>query len=187
MQSLQVLEVSYCPINSFLKFTGIMKNLSKLKFCGTAIKEVPPSSIKFLTALTLLDLSLNKNLNCLPRNMHKLSSLEKLRHSSYPKESKLKSLPRLPLTVRVIDAMCCYSLKWSLARVKLSSWSQPLSQWCPYDERSILVEFKILFHFLQVISLSLSLSLSLTHTHTHTLLNNNSNNSCVLGTGTPLL
>ena len=159
MQSLQVLEVSYCPINSFLKFTGIMKNLSKLKFCGTAIQEVLPSSIKFLTALTLLDLSLNKNLNCLPRNMHKLSSLEKLRHSSYPKESKLKSLPRLPSTVRVIEATFCYSLK-------LSSWSQSLSQWCPYDERDIRVEFKILFYFLQVISLSLSLSLS--------LLNNNS-------------
>ncbi|KAK7823498.1 hypothetical protein CFP56_035410, partial [Quercus suber] len=35
-------------------------------------------------------------------------------------------------------------------KVKLSSWSQPLSQWCPYDERGILVEFKILFHFLQL-------------------------------------
>ena len=158
MQSLQVLEVSYCPINSFLKFTGIMKNLSKLKFCGTAIQEVPPSSIKFLTALTLLDLSLNKNLNCLPRNMHKLSSLEILYLSNY---TKLKSLPRHPSIVRVSKATSRYSLK-------LSSWSQPFSQWCPYDKKGIQVEFKILCYFLQVISLSLSLSLSLS------VLNNNS-------------
>ena len=153
MQSLEVLEVVYCPkINSFLKFTGIMKNLLKLRFCWTAIKEVQPSSIKCLTALTLLDLSDNRNLKCLPSNMHNLSSLETLRLSNY---LKLKSLPRLPSTVRVIEATFCYFLK-------LSSWSQPLSQWCPYDERDIQVEFKILFYFLQVISsLSLSLSLSL--------------------------
>ena len=157
MQSLEVLEVVDCPkVNSFLKFTGIMKKLLKLRFCWTAIKVVPPSSIECLTALTLLDLSSCTNLKYLPSNMHNLRSLKKLNLFFC---SKLKSLPRLPLTVRVIDAMCCYSLTWSLARVKLSSWSQPLSQWCPYDERSILVEFKILFHFLQVISLSLSLSL----------------------------
>ena len=150
-----------------------MQSLSKLILCRTAIKKVPSSSIECLTALTLLDLSFCIYLKCLPSNMHNLRSLEKL---SLYYCSKLKSLPRLPLTVRVIDAMCCYSLKWSLARVKLSSWSQPLSQWCPYDERGILVEFKILFHFLQVIS---SLSLS--------SLNNNSYNSCVLDTGTPLL
>ncbi|KAK9994895.1 hypothetical protein SO802_024598 [Lithocarpus litseifolius] len=185
MQSLEILELEICPkINSFLKFTGIMKKLWKLRFCSTAIKEVPPSSIKCLTALTLLDLSRNSNLKCLPksikcltaltlldlsrnsnlkclpksikcltaltlldlsrnynlkclpRNIHKLSSLEKLRFSN---DSKL---PRLPSTVRVIEATFCYSLK-------LSSWSQPLSQWCPYDARDIQVEFKILFYFLQ--------------------------------------
>ena len=79
MQSLEVLEVVDCPkVNSFLKFTGIMKKLLKLRFCWTAIKVVPPSSIECLTALTVLDLSYNKNLKCLPRSMHNLRSLEKL-------------------------------------------------------------------------------------------------------------
>ena len=151
MQSLEVLEVVDCPkVNSFLKFTGIMKKLLKLRFCWTAIKVVPPSSIECLTALTVLDLSYNKNLKCLPRSMHNLRSLEKL---SLLGCSKLKPLPRLPSTLRGIKGKFRYSLK-------LSSWSQPLSRWCPYDERDIQVEFKILFYFLQVIS-SLSLSLSL--------------------------
>jgi len=133
-----------------------MKSLSNLILCRTAIKKVPSSSIEGLIALTILDLSSCTNLKYLPSNMHNLRSLKKLDLFFC---SKLKYLPRLSSTVRVIDAMCCYSLKWSLA-VKLSSWSQPFSQWRPYDEKGILVEFKILFHFLQVIS-SLSLSLSL--------------------------
>ena len=174
MQSLTDLDLEDCSIiTSFPKFTGIMKSLSKLILCRTAIKKVPSLSIECLTSLTILDLSSCTNLKYLPSNMHKLRSLKKLVLFFC---SKLKYLPRLPSTVRVIDAMCCYSLKWSLVRVKLSSWSQPLSQWRPYDERGVLVEFKILFHFLQVIS---SLSLS--------SLNNNSYNSCVLDTGTPLL
>nr|XP_023925986.1 TMV resistance protein N-like [Quercus suber] len=148
MQSLTVLNLQGCPrISSFPKFTRIMKSLSELKLGWTAIKKVAPSSIKCLTALTLLDLSFCTDLECLPSNIHNLRSLEKLGLFGC---SKLKSLPRLPSTVRVIDAKLCYSLKWSLAQVKLSSWSQPLSQWCPYDERGILVEFKILFHFLQL-------------------------------------
>ena len=164
MQSLTDLDLEDCSIiSSFPKFTGIMQSLSKLILCRTAIKRVPSSSIECLPALTLLDLSSCTNLKYLPRNMHNLRSLKKLDLFFC---SKLKSIPRLPLTVRVIDAMCCYSLKWPLVRVKLSNWSQFLFQWRPYDERGILVEFKILFHFLQVIS-SLSLSLSLS------LLNNN--------------
>ena len=136
-----------------------MESLSK-RFLGyTAIKELPPPSNECLTALTLLDLSFCTNLECLSSNMDNLRSLEKLILYGC---KKLKSLPRLPSTVRFINAQCCNSLKWTPARVKLSSWSQPLSQWCPYDERSSRLEFTILFHFLQVISsLSLSLSLSL--------------------------
>ena len=131
MQSLMVLNLDCCSkINSFPKFTRIMKSLSELSLGGTAIKKVTPSSIECLR------------------------SLEKLHFYGC---SKLKSLPRLPSTIRVIDATFCDFLKWSLAWVKLSCWSQPLPL-SPYDERGILVEFKIFLYFLQVISLSLSLS-----------------------------
>jgi len=158
MQSLTVLDLHHCSkINSFPKFTGIMKSLSELNLGGTGIKKVEPSSIECLIALTKLDLSSCNDLKCLPRNMHNLRSLEKLGLFFC---TKLKSLPRLPSTVRVIKALGCDSLKWSLALVKLRSWSQPLCQRCPYDKKSIPREFKILFHFLQVIS---SLSLSLSH------------------------
>ncbi|XP_050251324.1 disease resistance protein Roq1-like isoform X2 [Quercus robur] len=148
MQSLTVLDLHHCSkINSFPKFTRIMKSLSELNLGGTGIKKVEPSSIECLIALTKLDLSSCNDLKCLPRNMHNLRSLEKLGLSFC---TKLKSLPRLPSTVRVIEAQGCDSLKWSLALVKLRSWSQPLSQRCPYDKRSIRGEFKILFHFLQL-------------------------------------
>ena len=158
MQSLTVLNLQGCSrISSFLKFTGIMKSLSELKLGWTAINKVAPSSIKCLTALTLLDLSFCTNLECLPSNMDNLRSLQKL--ILYGCE-KLKSLPRLPSTVRFINAQYCNSLKWTTTWVKLSSWSQPLSQWLLYDKGRNRKEFTILFHFLQVIS-SLSLSLSL--------------------------
>ena len=155
IQSLTVLDLDYCyKFSSFPKFTGIMKILSELKLCLTAIKKVEPTSIKCLTALTLLNLRFCKNLECLPSNMDNLRSLETLDLYGC---SNLKSLPRLPSTVRFMDAEGCYSLKWSPARVKLSIWSQSLSQWLPYDESIIQVEFRTLFHFLQVISfLSLS-------------------------------
>ncbi|XP_030957638.1 TMV resistance protein N-like isoform X2 [Quercus lobata] len=147
MQSLDVLALCDCSkISTIPKFTGIMKSLSELNLGYTDINKLEPSSIECLTALTLLDLSFCTNLEYLPSNMDNLRSLEKL--ILYGCE-KLKSLPRLPSTVRFINAQYCNSLKWITARVKLSSWSQPLSQWCPYDERSSRLEFTILFHFLQ--------------------------------------
>ena len=118
MQSLTVLDLFDCSkISLFPKFTRIMKSLSEINLAWTAIKKVAPLSIECLTALTLLDLSYCTNLECLPSNMHNLRSLEKL---SFVSCSNLKSLPRLPSTVRVINAMFCDSLKWSLAQVKLS-------------------------------------------------------------------
>ena len=159
MQSLAQLKLINCPkINSFPKFTGIMKSLSELYLCRAVIKKLPPSSIKCLTALTVLDLG-GTNLKCLPSNMDNLRSLETLTLSQC---KKLKSLPRLPSTVRCIRVDRCDSLKWLPTRVKLSIWSQPLSQWLSYDERRSRKEFTILFHFLHVISfLFLSLSLDL--------------------------
>ena len=161
MQSLTVLCISGCSkLSSFPKFTGIMKSLSELNLRGTAIKKVESSSIECLTALTLLDLSSCKYLECLPSNMDNLRSLEALNLWGC---KKLKSLPtRLPSTIRYIKVKHCSSLKWKQKGVKLSIWPQILSQWFPYDERYNRVEFKILFHFLQVIT-SLSLSLSLSH------------------------
>ena len=133
MQSLAELSLLNCPkISSFPKFTGIMKSLSTLKLAWTAIKKVEPSSIECLPALTILDLG----------------------------GTNVKSLPRLPSTIRSIRVEGCDFLKWLPTWVKLSIWSQSLSKWLPYDERCNQKEFTILFHFLQVIS-SLPLSLSL--------------------------
>ena len=161
MQSLTVLDLDGCSkLNSFPKFTEVMKSLSELYLGGTAIKKVALSSIDRLIALTLLDLSECGNLECLPR-MDNLRSLEALDFSG---SSKLKSLQRLPSTVKYINIEGCSSLEPSPAQIKLSIWSQPLSQWLPYDhERGSQMAFTILLYFLQVIS---SLSLE--------LLNNNS-------------
>ena len=147
--SLTDFNLSFCKkISLFPKFTGIMKNLSKLDLSWTAIKKVEPSSIECLTALAFLDLRDCTNLECLPSNMNNLKSLATL-YLSYC--SKLKSLPRLPSTVRFMDVEDS-SLKWSPKRVKLRIWSQPLSRWLPYDESGSRVGFTILFHFLEVIS-----------------------------------
>ena len=157
MQFLTVLDLSHCcKISLFPKFTGIMKRLWDLDLSRTAIEKVEPSSIECLTALLFLDLSGCRNLEYLPSNMDNLKSLETLKLSRC---RKLKSLPRLPSTVRFVGAIGCSSLKWSPKRVKLSIWSQPFSQWLPYDKSSSRVGFTILFHFLEVIS-SCSLSLS---------------------------
>ena len=156
MQSLTELDLSHCvKISLFPKFTGIMKSLSELNLSWTAIEKVEPSSIECLTALASLSLSGCKTLECLPSNMDNLKSLETLKLFQC---LKLKSLPRLPSTVRFVAAGGCFSLKWSPKRVKLSIWSQPFSQWLPYDESGSRVGFTILFHFLEVIS-SRSLSL----------------------------
>uniref|UniRef100_A0A7N2MGE2 C-JID domain-containing protein n=1 Tax=Quercus lobata TaxID=97700 RepID=A0A7N2MGE2_QUELO len=124
-----------------------MKSLSRLNLAWTAIKKVEPSSIKCLPALTFLDLRYCTNLECLPSNMDNMRFLETLDLSQC---LKLKSLPRLPSTVRFMGAKGCSSLKWSPERVKLSIWSQPFSQWLPYDESGSEVGFTILFHFLKV-------------------------------------
>ena len=154
MQSLTLLDLSCCyNFSSILKFTGIMKSLSKIYLGAAAIKKLAPSSIQCLTALTLLDLSSCKNLECLPSNMDDLRSLETLILRGC---RKLKSLPRLPSTLRLINAQCCFSLKPSPALVKLSSLSQPLFRWLPYDESGSGVAFTRLFRYLQVMS-SLSL------------------------------
>ena len=153
-----VLDLFGCSkIGSIPKFTGIMKSLLELNLGETAIKKLSPSSIKCLTALTLLDLTNCRNFKCFPSNMDSLRSLEKLILSGC---SKLKSIPRLPSTIRYINAQYCHSLEWSPALVKLSSLSRPLSQWLAYDESGSGMAFTILYRHLQVIpSLSLSLSL----------------------------
>ena len=155
MQSLMVLDLFGCfKISSIPKFTGIMESLSELNLGKTAIKKLAPSSIECLTALTLLDLTDCKNFKCFPSNMDSLRSLEKLILSGC---SKLKSVQRLPSTIRYINAQYCYSLEWSSVLVKLSSLSRPLFLWRAYDESGGGMAFTILYRHLQVISLSLSL------------------------------
>ena len=122
-----------------------MKSLSKFNLSWIAIKKVPPLLINCLTALTFLNLYFCNNLKCLPSNMDNLRSLQTLILTDC---KKLKLLPRLPSTVRYIRVERCDSLKWLPAWVKLSIWSQPLSQWLPYHERRSRKESTILFHFL---------------------------------------
>ena len=154
MHSLTVLDLSECrEISSFPKFKGIMKNLLELHLSSTRIKKVEPSSIKCLTALTFLDLSSCTNLECLPSNMDNLKSLETLNLSDC---WKLKSLPRLPSNAKCIIPKDFSFLNWSPEWVKLSIWSQPSSQWLPFDESGSPVGFTILLKILRVIS-SLSL------------------------------
>ena len=105
MESLAVLHLGNCSkLEKIPQFKGIMKNLSKLYLCYTAIKELSPSSIECLTALTLLDLEHCKNLECLPSNMDSLRSLQELVLSRCLKLAKLpeslwkiKSLKELQL------------------------------------------------------------------------------------------
>ena len=157
MESLTVLNLSFCfKISSFPKFTGTMKSLSILDLAWTAIEKVESLSIECLPALTFLDLRVCTNLECLPSNMDNLTSLETLNLSQC---SKLQTLPRLPSNVKVyLPEGFCF-LNWSPEGVKRSIWSQPLSQWLPFDESGSLVGFTILFHFLRVISSHSSLSL----------------------------
>nr|XP_023912181.1 disease resistance protein TAO1-like [Quercus suber] len=147
MQSLMGLDLSRCyKISSIPKFTGTMKSLSELNLSWTAIEKVEPSSIECLTALAFLDLSHCTRLECLPSNMDNLWSLETLDLSQC---SKLKLLPRLPSNVRCIKPEGFSFLNFSPEGVKLSIWSQSLSQWLPFDESGSLVGFTKLFHFLR--------------------------------------
>ena len=106
----------------------------------TAIKELPPSSIECLTALTLLDLSGCENLECLLSNMDSLRSLEELIISRCSKLAnlpenlwKLKCLKKLYLSgMSRLEAMgltgisCLSSLKY-LALVDNSFVTLPTS------------------------------------------------------------
>ena len=78
MESLKILKLCGCPkIGKIPEFKGIMRSLSELHLDKITIEKLP-SSIEFLTALTLLSLRDCQNLTCLPRNMDSLRSLEKL-------------------------------------------------------------------------------------------------------------
>ena len=88
--------------------------------------------------------------------------------------SRLQSLPKLPSTVRYINAECCYSLVPSPTLLETGIWSDPCSQWCRYGESDRGVAFTILNRYLQVIC-SLSFSLDLL----------NGVSFLFLGTGTP--
>ena len=78
MESLTILNLYGCSkIKEIPEFNGILKSLSELYLGNTAFEKLP-SSIKCLTALTLLDLRHCRNLKSLPNNVGTLRSLEKL-------------------------------------------------------------------------------------------------------------
>ncbi|XP_024162476.1 uncharacterized protein LOC112169642 [Rosa chinensis] len=77
MESLEILILSACSsLKKFPKVEGNMKSLLKLYLDGTAIEELP-SSIEYLTGLTLLDLGDCRQLLCLP-SISCLTSLKSL-------------------------------------------------------------------------------------------------------------
>ena len=85
---------------------------------------------------------------------------------------RLQSLPKLPSTVRYINAERCKSLEPSPTLLETGILSDPCSQWCRYGESNCGVAFTILNRYLQVIC---SLSLDLL----------NGVSFLFLGTGTP--
>ncbi|XP_030933577.1 disease resistance protein RPP2B-like isoform X2 [Quercus lobata] len=147
LTTLAFLDLSHCTRLECLP--GNMDNLTALAFLHLSHctrLEYLPSNMDNLTALAFLDLSHCTRLEYLPSNMDNLKSLENVNFSQC---SKLKSLPRLPSNVRHIEAKGFSFLNWSPEGVKLSIWSQPLSQWLPFDEGGSLVGFTKLFHFLR--------------------------------------
>ena len=91
-------------IREIPEFKGILKSLSELYLGNTAIEKLP-SSIKCLTALTLLDLRHCRNLKCLPSSMGSLRSVEKLVLYGC---LKLASLPK-----NILQIKCFKELEWS--------------------------------------------------------------------------
>ena len=79
-----------------------MKCLSELILRSTAIEELPPSSIKCLTALETLDLAGCKDLKCLPSNMDSLRSLKFLHLFGC---SKLASLPENLWKIKCLETL----------------------------------------------------------------------------------
>uniref|UniRef100_A0A7N2L3S8 ADP-ribosyl cyclase/cyclic ADP-ribose hydrolase n=1 Tax=Quercus lobata TaxID=97700 RepID=A0A7N2L3S8_QUELO len=122
---------------------GIMKSLSELRLSWTAIKELPPTSMKCLSSLKYLTLS-GINFVTLPVSISQLSHLEALDFSHCV---KLRSVPELPASVTYIKAEGCTSLEPLPALLRQSSLSRPPSQ--SYDESSGGVAFTILNRYLQ--------------------------------------
>ena len=76
MESLTILNLSGCSnIKKIPEFKGIMRSLSELYLGCTAIEKLP-SSIEYLTGLTLLNLEYCRNVKCRPGNVTSLRSLE---------------------------------------------------------------------------------------------------------------
>ena len=107
-----------------------MKSLSELRLSWTAIKELPPTSMKCLSSLKYLTLS-GINFVTLPVSISQLSHLEALDFSHCV---KLRSVPELPASVTYIKAEGCTSLEPLPALQRQSSLSRPPSQ--SYDESS---------------------------------------------------
>ena len=101
-----------------------MKSLSELHLSWTAIKQLPPTSMKCLSSLKYLTLS-GINLVTLPVSISQLSNLEALDFSHCV---KLRSVPELPASVTYIKAEGCTSLEPLPALLRQSSLSRPPSQ-----------------------------------------------------------
>ncbi|XP_065615623.1 disease resistance protein RPV1 isoform X1 [Quercus suber] len=104
--------------------SAVMQSLRYLKLCGCSKISSFPKFTGIMKSLSRLNLA--------------MTAIKKVEPSS------IECLPALT----VLYLSYCTNLKWLPARVKLSIWSQPLSQWLPYDERHSPKEFTILFHFL---------------------------------------
>ncbi|KAI4298885.1 hypothetical protein L6164_032398 [Bauhinia variegata] len=88
-----------------------------------------PNDISFLSSLYELSLSGNRNLESLPTSIKNLSHLKKL-DLSYC--SRLESLPQLPLSIEILNASYCTSLR---------------TVYSPMPEVGFTREYFALFHF----------------------------------------
>lgn len=150
MESLTVLNLGSCSnLRMIPKFKGIMKNLSELRLSWTAIKELPPTSMKCLSSSQYLTLS-RINFVTLPVSISQLSNLEALDFSHCV---KLRSVSELPASVTYIKAEGCTSLEPLPTLLRPSNFSRPPSQ--SYDESSGGMAFTIMNRCLQVLSFSL--------------------------------
>ncbi|GMN51155.1 hypothetical protein TIFTF001_020313 [Ficus carica] len=84
---------------------NITGNIKYIKLCSTAVKELP-SSISSLENLISLDLS-----NCELKNLPSFKYLYRLIELRISDCKNLQSLPELPLSLRLLDACRCTSLK----------------------------------------------------------------------------
>jgi hypothetical protein len=149
--SLQYSQIEY--LWEGVKYLDKLKCIN-LKYCYNLVRTPEFIGVPRLERIYLIEC---KNLVEIHPSIGKLSELEVLDLRGC---GRLQSLPKLPSTVRYINAERCRSLEPSPTLLETGILSDPWPQWCRYGESNCGVAFTILNCYLQVIcSLSFSLDL----------------------------